>query len=51
VAAFCFKAALRLFELARVLVRLENVARRIVNANNRRVKYWEIIADNLKKAG
>jgi hypothetical protein len=40
-----------LFELARVLVRLDHVARCIVNANNRRVKYWEIIADNLSKAG
>jgi hypothetical protein len=34
-----------------VLVRLDPVARVIVNANHRRVKYWEIIADNLTKAG
>ena len=40
-----------LFEIARVLVRFDHVARRIVNAHNRRVKYWEIIADNLSKAG
>jgi len=34
-----------------VLVRLDHVARFIVNAHNRRVKYWEVIADNLSKAG
>jgi hypothetical protein len=32
VAAFCF-AHLRLFEIARVLVRFDHVASRIVNAN------------------
>ena len=35
-----------------MLVRLDQVTDRIVNAHNRhRVKYWEIIADNLSKAG
>jgi hypothetical protein len=34
-----------------VLLRFDHVARFIVNANNCRVKYWEIIADNLSKAG
>ena len=50
-AAFCFTRRLRLFEIARVLVRFDHVAGFIVNAHNRRVKYWEIIADNLSKAG
>jgi hypothetical protein len=34
VAAFLFHAALRLFEIARVLVRLDHVARFIVNLNH-----------------
>jgi hypothetical protein len=34
-----------------VFVRFYRVARIIVNAHNRCVKYWEIIADNLSKAG
>jgi hypothetical protein len=34
VAAFCF-TALRLFELARVLVRLDHITAIIVNANHR----------------
>ena len=38
-------------ELARVVVRLDHVARLIVNANNGCVRHWEIIADNLSKAG
>ena len=38
-------------EIALVLVRFDHVASFIVNAHNRRVKEWEIIADNLKKAG
>jgi hypothetical protein len=52
-AAFCFPARQRspLFELASVLVHLNHIASCIVNAHNRRVKYWEIIADNLRKAG
>jgi hypothetical protein len=32
-------------------VRLDQVATFIVTAHNRRVKYWEIIADRLSKAG
>jgi hypothetical protein len=40
-----------LFEMALVLVRLDHVASRIVNAHYSSVKYWEAIADNLKKAG
>ena len=32
-------------------MRLDNVTRFIVHANNGRMKYWEIIADNLSKAG
>ena len=32
-------------------MRFDHVAGFIVNAHNRRVKYWEIIADNLSKAG
>jgi len=31
-------------------VRFDHLACRIINAHNRRVKYWEIIADNLSKA-
>jgi hypothetical protein len=34
VAAFCFHAALRFFELARVIVRFEDVASIIVSANH-----------------
>jgi hypothetical protein len=34
-----------------VLLRFNHVASVIVNAHNRRVKYWEIIADNVSKAG
>src|SRR6266446_2544581 len=40
------------FEIARVLVRLDHFARFIINADHGLVvKYWEIIADNLSKAG
>jgi len=34
-----------------VLVRFNHLARCVVNAHDRRVKYWEIIAENLSKAG
>ena len=34
-----------------MLISLYRVVSRVVNADNRRVKYWEIIADNLSKAG
>ena len=40
-----------LLEVALVLVRFDHVASFIGTAHNRRVKEWEIIADNLKKAG
>jgi hypothetical protein len=59
--------SLRLFELARLLVRFDHVARFIVKVVarviaprsyhfviavwRRCVKYWEIIADNLSEAG
>jgi hypothetical protein len=47
---FLFYAVILTVEIAGVLVRLNHVASSIVNANHRRVKYWEIIADNLSKA-
>jgi hypothetical protein len=38
-------------KIPRVLVRLDHVACFIVNALNRGVKDWELIADNLSKDG
>jgi hypothetical protein len=44
--------ALPLFEIARVFVRLNHVARFIVNANHGRAcGIGKVIADNLSKAG
>jgi hypothetical protein len=40
-----------LFEIARVRVCLDHVASFSETAHNRRVKYWEIIADRLSAAG
>ena len=39
------------FEIALVLLRFDHVASFSETAHNRRVKYWEIIADRLSAAG